>query len=309
MSEPASVSDRALGWTVAHLDFFNPLQNTPKPDELRHKAFVELALTCLHLSRQPAAAQNERLQRLLEFIARIGNLPFFRDAIFRVSNMFVPHVLLAVVLRACGLADDRARWLALGELIDRATIQVSERPVFRTMELRYLLDLGQIPHRLPSYTSLVRRGILSRPLNVAYVTDADAYAVTHTLFYLSDFGSKPISEISSSRREDVRWSVEHLLGMYAHSGNWDLVGELLLSCTCLGVGREASALYSVCWRVLSDAQWPNGGVPGPQYDPARAQNLEGVEQQSYVFEQCYHTTLVAVLAGAICGAVEENESR
>jgi hypothetical protein len=292
MSVPASVSDRALAWTAANLEFFNPLQNTPKPDELRHKAFVELALTGLHLSRQPAAAQNERLQRLLEFIARIGNLPFFRDAIFRVSNMFVPHVLLAVVLRACGLADDRARWLALGE-----------------MELRYLLDLGQIPHRLPSYTTLVRRGILSRPLNVAYVTDADAYAVTHTLFYLSDFGSKPISEISSSRREDVRWTVEHLLGMYAHSNNWDLVGELLLSCTCLGVGREASSLYSVCWGALSDAQWPSGVVPGPHYDATRAQGLEGHEQQSYVFEQCYHTTLVAVLAGAICGAVQANESR
>ena len=47
-------------------------------------------------------------------------------------------------------------------------------------------------------------------------------------------------------------------------------------------------------------QWPCGRVVGPYFRSAKADELTGAEKRNYIFESCYHTTLVAALAGATC---------
>lgn len=296
---PASkqFTDRALGWIQDQLDGFEPFRGGRKPDETRQKALVELALLCLCLQRKRAYSGDPRVLHFLQFIERTCRTPFYRECLFRVPDAFVPHVLLAVILRLCGL-DSSGDARVTQDLIDRSNITWTERVPHRALELRHLLDLGGFKHRMPSYGELYRRSLLAQPVNILYATDEDVYSITHTLFYLGDFGAKPISCLSPAHSDHALWVVEHLLGMYAHSGNWDLVGELLLSCHCLR--HTTSDLYTLGWRALMSAQWPDGMVPGPYYDHDTAERLYGQHREEYVFKNCYHTTLVASLAGALC---------
>jgi hypothetical protein len=166
-----------------------------------------------------------------------------------------------------------------------------------------VLDAGQFRHDLPSYAVLGQSSIVSKPVNVIYLTNAEAYSITHGLFYLSDFGSRPVVGLSQSQREHMEWVVDRILGMYIRAGNWDLVSELLVSCHCLG--STGSDTYALSWRALCGAQWPCGAVPGPYYKAEKANSLTGAKNREYVFEQCYHTTLVTALAGALCEYIPE----
>ena len=56
--------------------------------------------------------------------------------------------------------------------------------------------------------------------------DEAAYAITHTLFYLTDFGGRGAA-LSHRQRERAVDLVEVLLLHYWRTGRWDLVGELL----------------------------------------------------------------------------------
>jgi hypothetical protein len=172
-----------------------------------------------------------------------------------------------------------------------------ERPPHRLLELRWLLDSADLAHRLPSYGVLCRASNLGRQVNPIYLSDYDIYSITHTLFYLTDFGRLPETQLSSVRRRRACEIVGKLLAMQIYRGNWDLVGELLLSHHCL---RATSDFYASGWQALLAAQWPDGAVPGPNYRSQATEGMNDTDRQSYVFKHCYHTTLVAALVGALC---------
>jgi hypothetical protein len=298
MTPPVAVADKAVDWIQKNIASFDPFRGKGQPGEYRQKALVELALLCLYLHGHPAFSRDARVQEFLRFIRDVYRNPYFREGMFRLGNLFVAHGYLAVVLRRWGLLGEGCDWQAIQGLIDHSNITLTEQLPFRALELRLLLSYGGFRHRLPSPEELFRRSMLSKPLNPLYVTDNDAYAITHTLFFLSDFGRHPIAVFSRPGARHAFWVVEHLLGMYVQRKNWDLVGELLLSCRCLR--RTTSELYHLGWQGLSGAQLPDGAVPGPHYDPRRAEALEGEKKQDHLFEGCYHTTLVAAFAGALC---------
>jgi hypothetical protein len=297
-SSPALLADKALDWIQEYIDCFEPFQGKSKLEEHRHKALVELAILCLGLRPQARFEEDARIQRFLELIASVYLSPTYRGLTSRWPDLLVAHGFLAVTLRAYGLLRDEADSQAIQWLLEHSNVMFTDRPLYRTLELRLLLDHGGFAHRISSYAQLCRQSMLHEPLNVIYVTDAEAYVLTHTIFYLSDFAARPIPGLYLSRARYAAWAVENLLGMYTRRGNWDLVSELLLSCHCLR--RTSSVLYLLGWRALLGAQWPDGAVPGPGYEPHKADALEGRERRNYLFWQCYHTTLVAALAGALC---------
>ena len=295
---PAPVADRALDWVAANLDRFDPVRGRDEPDRERLKALVELAVLCMCLSRQPAFQGDARLRRFPLLALQTYRTPIFGERLFRAGTDFIPYALLGAALRACGLLDDDEEWRALQGVLDRGNVAATERVPHRMLELRHLLDLAGFTHRIPSYSALYRRTTLAQRLNPIYVTNYDAYSITHALFYLSDWGAHPPVGIPPSHRARASWLVEQLLGMYVRRGDWDLVGELLLSCHCLR--RTDSPLYALGWTAFIAAQWPDGAVPGRGYDPQEAARREGEEHATYVFDRCYHTTLVAAFAGGLC---------
>jgi hypothetical protein len=298
--------ERALGWIESNFEYFEPFQGGIEPDGYREKALMELAILCMCLYRVPRFSSNALVHRFLKFIAEAYSAPLYRERLFRVEGAFVPHALLIVALDTCGyLVDDplRDRFQAL---VERSCISFVERVPYRALEVRHILDVGSFRHSLPSYSALCRSSMAVKPLNVIYMTDSDAYSITHALIYLSDFGSRPIPALRPAELKRLRWTLEHLLGMYIHKRDWDITGELLLSCQA--VDWTTSDFYALGWRAMLDAQQLDGAFPGPTFKQEDMEGLDEGKRREYLFKQDYHTTLVAALFGALCKPPATGES-
>ena len=294
---PSGLADRGLDWLTANLDRFEPFQGQPTWIWRKHKALVELALISLCLRRQTNFADDIRVDRFLELILRTHRNPVYREVVFRQGGDFAADAFVPLALHACHLLDDADEFRALQDLLDHSNILWKSRPPHKILELIHLLDLGGFSHRLQSPTTYLKR-FVNRPMNLIRITTDDSYVITHTVFYLSDFGARVDFLIPDTQRQQLSWLVEHLLGVYVRVENWDLVAELLLCCHCLRLTR--SPLYAIGWQALLATQRSDGAVPGPDYDPTQQDGLAAELRPEYLFEHCYHPTLAAVLAGAQC---------
>lgn len=293
-----------MEWLERNLLFFQPLTEGVT-EEAQEQALAELAMLAMYLRQTPSFHLDERVQGFLRFVAEVYNQPPFCERLFRVRSAFLPQVFLAVILRVTGTRIDDYQWRAIQEMIDSDNIHLAAQPIHRLLELRYIFDLGGLGHKIPSYSSLCKKSGLKRPANLVYLTDMDAYLITHALFHCSNFSFNSPQGISKSEVLNVRVVLDSLLAMYVYRRNWDLVGELLLSRHCLGdMGPTFSGL---AWRALLDAQWPDGAVPGQYFNAQELERLKGAAKRKYLFETCYHTTLVAALVGAVCPFVETCE--
>ena len=276
-----ALADRALSWLAAHLDGFQPFQGKDWPEGFRQKALLELAMLCMWLRDKPVF-RDRRVADFLRFVSCIHANPLFRERLVRVDNTFVQHVATLVALDICAVPVDDHFRSAIQDLLDHSNVLCTERTSHGMLELRYVLDRGGFRHELPSYEALYESGILSKPLNLLYMSEHDAYTITHALFFLTDFGARPVPGITASRFKDVRSTVEYLLGSYIHRGNWDLVGEFLLSFLCLQFTE--SPLYRLGLRALVEVQWPDGTVPGPYYDPEKCAGMDELNRRHYILK-------------------------
>jgi hypothetical protein len=236
----------------------------------------------------------------LAFVRPIYCSAAFQERLQRDVSPFASRVLMLVALEACGALDSAAiQREAIQELAtEEGVIHIGKPPNRQKMELRYALDLGAFSHSLPSYATLCRQTILAAPeLNLIYLNDAEAYSITHILFYLGDFGNRRIEDVSGIPKRLVhraRYLVNCLLGIYIRARDWDLVGELLIASRC--VRSVSSSWYRLGWECLRNAQLLSGAIPGPSYSPTEAQKPTDAAKPTYDFRHCYHSTLVAAVA-------------
>jgi hypothetical protein len=293
----------ALDWLERNQLQFDPLKKHDGITPFNEIPLVELAVLCMCVKRQPAYSNLAPIDRLLDFIVGIYHRPAFRERLFRNPEEFVSHALLTVALSVGGAIEGRRHANEVQSMIGRGAIETITRAPHRMLELRYVLDLGGFSHDLPSFGTMIRHTVLAKPVDVTYVSHAEAYIITHVLFYLSNMGALPAGGVSRLYIQHAKTAVDYLLGMYLRVGDMDLVGELLLSAHCL---RETqSGLYSFGWQTFTAAQSPEGFVPGRRYSSDKAIGLSDSDREEYDFVQCYHTTIVAGLVGAICPIHQE----
>ena len=157
------------------------------------------------------------------------------------------------------------------------------------MELRHALDLAHVCHELPTHHALYRRTTPAQPVNPIFVTKAEAYIITHVIFYAADLGHRPPTGISGRERCRLAKLVERLLGMHIVARNWDLTAEFILSAICL---RKPCAFIELGWQCLVSAQRTDGAIPGIRAFPVG----NTVPATADDIGACYHTTLVSALA-------------
>jgi hypothetical protein len=289
------MASRALDWICESLQQFQPIRLDSKLDELRKQALAELLMLTLYIRRNPFFQNDSRLDRISQFVLAAYNQTAFKDHLSRFD--FLAQATFVAFLEAAGLPVDDIDRNVVSERCDSR--EVCEYPPHRLINLRYVLDLGRIEHHLPSYSRLCRGGFLSFKLNLCYVTNIDVYRITHLLFYCADFGSREPEGLSLHSKRYGVWVVDKLLAMYLNRGDWDLVSELLLSTKCLRSVQTAN--FSLGWRALMAAQGESGMLPGPYFKRDKAEGMSRADGDNYCFEKCYHTTIVAALAGALCG--------
>jgi hypothetical protein len=196
-------------------------------------------------------------------------------------------------LLRCGIAD-RSYHEILQRILDEGYALSVEEVPNRAIDFRHMLDCADLKHNLPSYTCLYQATLLAKAPPLLYLTDEDVYSITHTLFYLADFGFRRFTAIPDEHLPTVRWLIGTLIGIYLRQRNWDLVAELLLNCRCLH--WFPPLIYDCAWDALLAAQLKDGSVPGPEFSEEEMYQLNELDQRSYGFKKNYHTTIVSAWA-------------
>jgi hypothetical protein len=128
------------------------------------------------------------------------------------------------------------------------------------------------------------------------IREAEAYGITHELFYATDFGGRALP-VPPQQVAEVQTVVRTLLATALVDGQLDLAAELIQCLLALDPG-STDPLLALGWRQMIEAQHPSGAVPGPPYVPQLIEQAEGDKRTALIFRTCYHTTLVAAMAAA-----------
>ncbi|MFI0241150.1 DUF6895 family protein [Streptomyces sp. NPDC016845] len=152
------------------------------------------------------------------------------------------------------------------------------------------LDHGSGTPRWDALTRATWLGSTPEPWHIDWLT---AYAVTHTVYHLTDWGRLPTglpADLSGYLRDWLpAWT-----DVWAEAGHWDLMAELMIVEMC----RTDPQVDPEDWRRLAEVQHEDGMVPRDNQpvgdDPAQR------------FEDHQHPTIVAVIAGnlALARALE-----
>jgi hypothetical protein len=142
--------------------------------------------------------------------------------------------------------------------------------------------------RLYPHTRLAHRP------EVAELALPDAYSLTHTVFFMTDWGAAPEGLPAAERTYLAEWA-PRWMDAFRRQQHFDLYAELAVVLCCIEAPCPAEAE-----SVLAAAQEADGAVPGPADRIAeRTRGIEDPGRRRFV--SCYHTTLAATLASYALG--------
>ncbi|MFI9005759.1 DUF6895 family protein [Actinosynnema sp. NPDC053489] len=283
------VATRGMGWLHdnRHRGAF-PAETTTaavEPDKV-HKPLGESALAAGVVLRAAAAlrGQQARAARLLEFCwrqIRCGDLLYERQ--LRHPLMTDPLEVYAQ-FAAAGLRHEQLDALLAHLTASRSWWAVEVMPN-RRLAVANAARLAGLS-RPEDWRPLVEATWLGQRPEPWLIDWATAYAVTHTVFHITDWGLRPgcLPEPVVTYLE--RW-MPVWMRVWGEICDWDLLAELLVVDACLPRPQCPPDM----WRLLADAQRDDGLVPRD------GQPVTDDEQEA--FTDHHHTTAVAVMAGAL----------
>ncbi|MFI1096039.1 DUF6895 family protein [Streptomyces sp. NPDC020917] len=297
------VSTGALRWIRLHSGFLDaPSGHAELPVTPRVKALLQLALLCRHWER--AAPADPALAEVRATVERVWRRPEYPRQLTLDPRYSQPFRLMYGALAPAGLAGspypDVLRGLAAeGFLAPRG------KSPYLHLETRYYADVAGVAHRLHSYRDLWAASELARHGGGRSVAGLEVCNVTHTVFYLSDFGLRdPGLDAADLRR--ARDVVDRLTDRCTARGEWDLSAKLVLAQHCLGLDPRQTASGTAALRMLAEAQSADGAIPGR----CAEQRADDATTPAAFFRMAYQATLVAALSTLIvCSARPGGDAR
>ncbi|WP_241788153.1 hypothetical protein [Streptomyces sp. PRh5] len=293
-SRRRAVEDQAVAWLAARRDLLDPRHAKPDCVLFTRKALIETAFLVGLRARLDDAPLDGDYAAILEQVADIASQPSYREMIARDEQALLLYAGTYAALRLCGREDTEFRRI-IQQAVDGGYAASFERVPYRQLDLLHTLYLCGIEHDLPPMDTVLPFTLLRQNPNVLKLADPDIYAITHTLFYATDFGQrKPVWPRGYSPGRAVEL-LEALLVLCEARGNADLVGELLCCLYCLGITDSEAA--DRAWAFLETAQEDNGRVNGPEgiIHPG----LDNGNADFRHWAEGYHTTIVTALAGLL----------
>ncbi|WP_016699222.1 DUF6895 family protein [Actinoalloteichus spitiensis] len=283
------VGTSALEWLdgAAHLFAFPPDVPVLDVNTNRHvKPLAEFALAGSIAVREGATGSRQaQISPVLMDYAwnALGNGSFLHELQLAMPVETYPMEIYAMFTRAGYRHPELEVLLAhLGRLrAAHARELLPNRQLALTNSARLI---GLEPHA--DEAELVARTWLGNASEPWALDFATAYAMTHTVFHLSDWAGQP--ERLPRRMVDYlrRW-LPVWLDVYREAQQWDLVGELLMVDLCL----PDPEFPADTWIAYATAQNEDGLMPfGSEAPP---------EDTEDAFRNYYHPTVVAAVAGTL----------
>lgn len=298
-----------LRWIEAQLEWFEPArweEFLPRRP-FRPGPLLELLGLVRVLDRAGVLSKEAPLATgALDLAVRVAADPSFEAGLRRADEYFPYHLNLIGLLELLGRPQPTRRAVCEALLAADAGAHARPyKPVLNRLELRYFADRGGFPApaSLPAPGALLGESIAGLDPDVLQLSESETYALTHVIFYATDFGrhslSLPGDEATARSWTSLRETVRVLLGVHLARGSLDLLAELLLCTAALDDGSGAGHLPHAGWNALARAARPDGALPSPVHRPEVLAGLNDAKAAAYVFGTCYHTTTAAVLAAAV----------
>jgi hypothetical protein len=294
-------AEKAMGWVSQNAEAFDPFtkpQNSP--DETRLKAICELLFLGVHMMRLQTP-WSRQVSTLSKFLLQCFNSNAFLYESSTHRPPLIGSIALCNLSELSGLDPDRPRRLIESRLLTHYFWEGDMAP-FRRMDMCYCLRSAGVNYLHPDLQELYRSTLLAQKPFLPGLELPDMYAITHTVFYLTDMIGLSSGELSVALPVEelnrIRKIARVLLGMCLRSANLDILGELLLCAAQL----EDTPTYAMnmAWQRIAAAQHESGFVPGPEFSyKALAQLASEDEKRSYIFEKNYHTTLVCLMTATL----------
>lgn len=294
-----------LRWIEAQLEWFEPgrwerfLPRRP----FRPGPLLELLGLIRVLDRAGVLSKEAPLATYaLDLAERVAADPSFDEGLRRADEYFPYHLNLIGLLELLGRPQPTRRRVCEALLAaDAGGHALPYKPVLNRIELRYFADRGGFtaPASLPRPGALLDESIAAAGPDVLQLSESETYALTHVVFYATDFGHHGLALGGDEAAARLREAVRVLLGVHLARGSLDLLAELLLCTAALDEGHGTTPLTHAGWNVLAGAARPDGAVPSPVHRPEVLAGLSGDKAAAYLFGTCYHTTTAAVLAATV----------
>ncbi len=184
------------------------------------------------------------------------------------------------------------RVVQAGLLLER--FDIKERYPHRILERLWVLGLYDIPAPVAP-AGVAELSILAGDADALTMTHSDAYAYTHSIFYVTDFGRSALPPGLDVAR--IRAVVDSAIAWQIGQRNYDLLGEFLVCAALIG---GAPSPHAALGLALWNGTWDElGFLPGPCFEAEVFEPLEGEARRAYAFSQLYHTNLVGGLLALV----------
>ncbi len=206
----------------------------------------------------------------------------------RAFKYAVPHVLLSRL----GRSNDDFDSFISGQC-DIAQRMAIDLPPCARLERHWILTTWRESAEQGSMFDL-QGTVAELPFDVLGASREDTYALTHILFYLSDFGRRPVLGLTRDRGA-ILADVQACLARFLDAEDYDLCGELLMAWPELRAPWDPVPAF--CFRVLASVEDAVGVLPCGNVDYARSSSMASAARERYTRATAYHT---AYVMGFLC---------
>ena len=294
-----------LEWLSRNLHQFAPLEKSDSSPRIQ--PFAELAI----LYERLRSTGNGSLATQLELPRHLRRWRRFlldrcEDRAYAELGRRVPSYAFALLLPYLNLRTTGYRSVFHEETLRiawaRGFLFAAEVVPHRVLDREYFLWKSGILRREPDWLKLYANTALAALPDALYVDRETTYAITHTLFYLSDWGRRPppFDETEVARVTQI---LDCLMVHYWRLRHWDLLGELLVN--RVSMQAQGSRLTTDAAAAFLNAWRPDGCIPGEGLEIEGLDKAPPSERGPIIFRGCYHSTLVGVL---YCVSALENWS-
>ncbi|MEU6537792.1 hypothetical protein [Streptomyces sp. NPDC047000] len=283
-----TLSAGARHWIARHAGYLDsPAGHAELPVTPRVKALLQLALLrrCWELSG-PADPALDDVTSMVEHVWLRPEFPRQLTLDRRYARQFE---LMYAALAPAGAGPGAPRAVA-DRLASDGYLAPRRKPPYLHLEARYYADLAHADHEFAPYRELYAASLLARA-DAVPTAELDVCVVTHTVFYLSDFGLREPGLTGEERRRALA-VVARLTEHCVELDEWDLLGKLVLAQHCLGADPRDTPSGAAGLRLLAAVQDPDGAIPGRSAGRRAAADATGTDR----FRRSYQATLVTALA-------------
>lgn len=279
-----ATAGRSWEWIGSNFGLMDPYSHKNRDKfEFCVKVLAELAFVMSrpkYLS-DTSGIRSDLSRRMFDAYTRTGFQAFLLQHLGKL-----PGLSLTASLQTMGYVD--RTFLRRIELCDLpTTITSGEYAPAMFMDIAHSAMACGLPWSGPSLPDLLERSLLNATPDVTWASDSEYYAITHAVFFATDFGRAPAAVPSHiSRYVDAVFDL--ICFELVSRTNWDLLGEFLMCVYYLDLPPRPA--FDDYLEMFMASQCPDGSFQN-------GVSADGETEWS-VFLEKYHTTFVALLTMA-----------